>query len=185
MHQEIIKVDRAILEQLLLIEGIHLCDVVFVARQTFCGERFRRNQAVLVVTDAVGQGTERNVRQGEPRLFDCGSKRSCGIVGIVDAEVVGQTKQAGISPQHSHTKTVEGAHPQRRIAHELLQPIAHLFGSFIGERQRKNRRGSTPCSIMYAMRWVTTRVLPLPVQPTSAADHRSFVQQPVGKRSVL
>ena len=95
------------------------------------------------------------------------------VGGVVDREGRAQAHLVGLAAQDAHAGAVEGHHPHRlgARADERRHPLAHLGGGLVGEGDGEHLAGlhaHGPPS-RWAMRWVSTRVLPEPAPATMSS----------------
>ena len=67
-----------------------------------------------------------------------------GVVLVVDGEVAREAEQVAVRAQHAHAHRVEGEHPHGAHARpaQVAQPLAHLGGRLVGERDGEYLRGA-------------------------------------------
>ena len=161
VQQQVVEIDRIGREQPLLVgridpghDGSEGCGAGHVL--------LGRDQVVLGPTDRAGDGFRRRVREFRSRFGPAlpsapagcrPCRRSCSSrAGPPAARIAAAAGR----------RTVERAHPDASALRQPLDALPHLVGRLVGERQGQDLLGATPCSSRFAMRCVTTRVLPLP-----------------------
>ena len=95
-----------------------------------------------------------------------------GVGLVVDRELAGVAEAVGVGAQDPHARRVERAHPHRAgdRADERGDALAHLVGRLVGERDGEDRAtGARPRAMRWAMRCVSTRVLPEPAPATTSS----------------
>jgi hypothetical protein len=100
------------------------------------------------------------------------------VVGVDDREVGFQAHQFGMAAQDLGADRVEGAEPAHALdlrAEHDADPVAHLARGLVGEGDGQDLpRAGRPVARMWAIRVVSTRVLPVPA-PASTRTGPSVV----------
>ena len=110
------------------------------------GDRlFRIDQLVLQVRDGVGQQPRRIPLGVQAHVLGDHHQQAAGVVGVVDREVGVQAgQQRGLVAQDPHAHGVERGHPHRpgARADQADDPLAHLGGGLVGERDGQDLAGA-------------------------------------------
>ena len=107
----------------------------------------------------------------EAEVADHVAGEADGVGLVVDRELPRVAELVGVGAQDAHARRVERRHPHRARDRpdQRADALAHLVGGLVGERDGEDRDGCTPSSIRWAMRWVSTRVLPEPAPATTSS----------------
>ena len=142
-HQHVVEVDRIRSEQPLLVALVHLRDRLVVERRDAAHVRVGPDQLVLRVRDLAVDAARR-----EPLGVDAQVVETClddpDLVGlVVDREARAVAEPLRLTAQHAPARGVEGENPgcPRLAAEHPLEPLAHLTGSLVRERDREDLVG--------------------------------------------
>ena len=142
-HDEVVEVQRVALTQTLLVErvalGVRLLDEV----RGPTGERLLVDELVLEVADVGGDAARREALRVEVEVADDQPHQSFGVGLVVDREAGVEPQVAGFAAQDPHASGVERRHPHRPspATDQRRNPLLHLAGGLVGERDREHLAG--------------------------------------------
>ncbi len=142
-EQQVVEVHRVHAQQVALVEAVDL------------GDHLLEGRADLL---PVGLGVEQAVLGGGELVVDRGGRVALGVdpdgvhaalgqpprVGlVVDRELARVAQALGLGAQDARAGSVEGhqPHPARAASEQALDPVAHLAGGLVGERDREDLAG--------------------------------------------
>ena len=143
LDQQIIKIERVILFELLLVMGIDFMDLLVQV----AGVQFGKFVRILVVVLGVGDPFAHQLRF---QLFEIVTQLQHDrldqpelIVGVIDDKVTVIAKQLDLTTQNLGEYGMESADPEvcGGGTDQLVYPLFHLSGRFIGEGQGENLPG--------------------------------------------
>jgi len=148
-HDQVVEVQRVRLPQPRLVAGVdrrqHLVEAVRRARR-----RPRRPRVGLRVDELVLEGGDpprerlcRELLRVKVQLAGHQGEQPLGVGGVVDRERRPQAEGGRLTPQDPHAGGVERGDPHgpRRRADQRRDPLAHLPGRLVGERDGQHLTG--------------------------------------------
>ncbi len=179
VHQQIAEIAGVQRRQPLLVGGV---EFAALAVGEGAGVAFRdvggAEALVLPGVDHAGELLGRPALVVEAFGLDQLLDQAHDVVGVEDGEVGAQADEFGVAAQQLDADRVEGAEPGHaldRTADEHGDALLHLAGGLVGEGDGEDLRGKArPVVRIWAMRVVSTRVLPVPA-PASTRTGPSSV----------
>ena len=139
-HQHVVEVDRVRGGQLLLVERVRLGDRLVVEGGDLLGVLGRRDQLVLRVRDLRVDAARGEALRVLLQLLEHLLDEPHLVGAVVDREVRLVAQPLGLSAEHAAAGGVEREDPDRprHRAEHRRQPLAHLAGGLVRERDRED-----------------------------------------------
>ena len=164
-HEQVVEVHRVHAVQLALVVLVDVGDRLLEVGADELAVVVGGAQLVLGVGD-LGLHRARGEALGvDVELVEAVLDQPARVGRVVDRELARVAEPVGVGAQHPRAGGVEGHHPHRAggAADEQLDALAHLLRGLVGEGDRQDLvRARLPVRSRYAIRWVSTRVLPEP-----------------------
>ena len=147
-HEQVVEVHCRGLEHPLLVQPVHVGDPLVIGAAPLGGEGLEVDELVLGVRDRGADALRRELLRVEVEVPHAHLDEAPGIGVVVDREGRAVSEHRGVASQHPNARAVEGGHPHpasHPAADEVLDPLLHLVGGLVGERDRQDLvRGHAP-----------------------------------------
>ena len=139
-HQQVVEVDRVGAEQLALVQPVHLRNGLVIERADPGHVLVRADQPVLGVRDLRVDAAGREPLRVAAELLQARLHDAHLVRLVVDRERRAVAEPAGLRAEDAAAGRVEGEDPDRagRVAEHPLEPLPHLPGRLVRERDRED-----------------------------------------------
>ena len=142
-HQHVVEVDRVRAVQPPLIALVHLGNRLVVERRDAAHVLVGPEQLVLGVRDLAVDPARREPLGVDAEILEAGPDDAHLVGLVVDREARRVAEALRLAPEHPPARRVEREDPggARLPAEHPLEPLAHLAGGLVGERDREDLVG--------------------------------------------
>jgi hypothetical protein len=134
--EQVVEVHGARLLEAGLVLAVDVGDLPLEDGRRLGGVVGRQDEVVLGGADGGVHAPGRELLGVEVQVPDDVAGEPLGVGLVVDREVRRVPEAPGVAPQDAHARRVERAHPHLAgdRPHQCLDPLAHLVGGLVGER---------------------------------------------------
>ena len=139
-HQQVVEVHRVGLQHPPLVQPVDVGRGALEVRALGRGVLLRVDQLVLGPRDLRPHGAGRKALGVDVQLLEAALDHPQRVGLVVDREGALVAEPLGVGAEDPRAGRVEGHHPHqpRHAADQLLDPLAHLAGGLVGERDRED-----------------------------------------------